>query len=399
MFNFDEPTLRTNIDSVKWSSPQEQLQESNTPDRDYLPMWIADMDFETAPAVKQAILDRAANGTFGYSDIPDEFGQTISSWWKNRHHFLIDPSNIIFVSGVVPAISSAVRSLTNVAEKIVVQPPVYNIFYNSIVNNGRRVYEVPLTHDAEENVYSMDFDALENAFSDPLTTMMILCNPHNPTGNIWSKEDLSRLGDLADKYGVIILSDEIHCEVVRPGLAHIPFASASDVCRDVAITCASPSKAFNTAGIHAAYAMIDNPRIRARFERGINNDEVAEPNSFACRAVIAAYTRCEQWLNELNSYIQANKDYATEKITNANIRTRITESNATYLLWLDCSAITDNAQDLVDYIYTTTGLKLASGEIYGANGKSFIRMNVATQRYRVEDGVNRFISAVHNYLS
>ncbi len=387
MFDFDKPTDRTHIDSVKWDT-------SDNPHGDELPMWIADMDFETAPAVQQALLDRVSNGTFGYSDIPEEFSTTISSWWEKRHDFAISADNIIFVSGVVPAISSAVRSLTNVAEKVVVQPPVYNIFYNSIVNNGRRVYEVPLTRNAHSGEYFMDFDALETAFQDPLTTLMILCNPHNPTGNVWTREELARVGKLARKYGVTVVSDEIHCEIIRPGMHHIPFASASDDCREVAVTCASPSKAFNTAGLHAAYAMIDNPRIRARFERGINNDEVAEPNAFACRAVIAAYAHSEDWLDEINVYIQANKDYATDMITRADIGVHVTPSDSTYLLWLDCSKITDDAEKLVGVIHRVTGLRLASGDIYGTGGKSFIRMNVGTQRYRVEDGVARFIEGV-----
>lgn len=386
MFDFDTLIDRTHTDSVKWSGAKNEL-----------PMWIADMDFETAPAVKQAIVNRVHNGAFGYSDIPDEFNRTIAQWWKDQHDFDISPDNIIFVSGVVPAISSAVRSLTNVAEKVVIQPPVYNIFYNSIINNGRRILAAPLLCDESTGSYSMDFEALEKALSDPLATLMILCNPHNPTGNLWSKKDLARVGELASTYGVTVLSDEIHCEVRRPGMAHIPFASASEICRRVAVTCASPSKAFNTAGIHSAYAMIDNPHIRARFERGINNDEVAEPNAFACRTTIASYAQGGQWLSELNTYIQANKDYAQKTMEKAQLDVKVTPSNATYLLWIDCSCLTDNAQELVDHIYKETGLKVASGQIYGDGGKAFIRMNVGTQRSRVEDGIARFITGVKTF--
>ncbi len=384
---FDTPIDRTHISSMKWNVHNGEL-----------PMWVADMDFATAPAILNAMQARLNNGTFGYSDIPDDFYTTVSTWWKEQHNFEIAPENIIFTCGVVPAISSAVRSLTNVAEKVVVQPPVYNIFYNSIINNGRRVLEAPLARDTQSGEYSMDFEALEDAFSDPLTTLMILCNPHNPTGNIWTAEDLAHVGDLAAAHHVTVLSDEIHCEVVRPGMKHIPFDSVNETCRNVAITCASPSKAFNIAGLHSAYTMIDNDLLRHRFERGANTDEVAEPNAFACASTIAAYQNGYDWLTSLNQYIQRNKDYARKTIENSRVPISVTPSDATYLLWLDCSEFTEDAQELANKIRQKSGLILSAGNIYGECGRQFLRINLGTTFARVHDGVNRLLTSCESLI-
>lgn len=376
---FDELTDRTAIHSVKWDvAPGE------------LPMWVADMDFATAPVVQEALARRLANGTFGYSDIPAAFGETVAAWWRERHGVSFDPTHVIYTSGVVPALSSIVRSLTNVAEKVLVQPPVYNIFYNSIVNNGRRVLESPLRY--TDGRYSMDFDDLEAKLSDPLCTLMILCNPHNPTGNVWTREELARLGELCARHHVVVASDEIHCEIVRPGMGHVSFMAASETCRSLGVTCASPSKAFNTAGLHSAYVVVDNPLLRHRVVRGLNTDEVAEPNSFAIEATMAAYTGGAPWLDGLRAYIQGNKDVAAERIGREVPGVHVVPSNATYLLWLDCSRLLGDrrAADLAGVLRRETGLVLSDGAIYGAGGERFLRMNLGTQRVRVMDGLDRF---------
>lgn len=376
---FDEPTDRTAIHSVKWGvAPGE------------LPMWVADMDFATAPVVQEALARRLANGTFGYSDIPAAFGETVAAWWQERHGVSFDPAHVIYASGVVPALSSIVRSLTNVAEKLLVQPPVYNIFYNSIVNNGRRVLESPLRY--ADGRYSIDFDDLEGKLSDPLCTLMILCNPHNPTGNLWTREELALLGELCARHRVVVVSDEIHCEIVRPGRGHVPFMAASETCRSLGVACASPSKAFNTAGLHSAYVVIDDPLLRHRVVRGLNTDEVAEPNSFAIEATMAAYAGGAPWLDGLRTYIQGNKDVAAERIAREVPGVYAVPSDATYLLWLDCSELLGDrtAADLAAALRRETGLVLSDGAIYGAGGERFLRMNLGTQRVRVMDGLDRF---------
>ncbi len=270
-YNFDEPVNRRNTHSLKWDVKEQEL-----------PMWVADMDFQTASEIQEAIRERAAHGVFGYSIVPEEWYQAYMGWWEKRHHFSMEKEWLVFCTGVVPAISSMVRKLTTAGENVLVQTPVYNIFFNSIVNNGRNIVESPLRYDG--NTYQMDFEDLERKFSDPQTTLMILCNPHNPVGRIWSREELEQVGGLCRKYHVTVISDEIHCDLTSPGQEYIPFASVSENCKNTSITCMAPTKAFNLAGLQTAAVAVPNPNLRHKVWRGLNTDEVAEPNSFAVEA-------------------------------------------------------------------------------------------------------------------
>lgn len=388
---FDEPVDRTAISSMKWNVADGEL-----------PMWVADMDFQTAPCITEALKKRVANGTFGYTDIPDEWSTAITNWWKTRYGMDVDPVHITFTTGVIPAISSLVRSLTNVAEKVVIQPPVYNIFTNSIVNNGRRVLNNPLIYSNGE--YSIDFDDLENKLSDPLARLMIVCNPHNPSGNVWSRDDLARIGELCAKYDVTVISDEIHCDVIRPGLTHTPFAAASETNRRISVTCSSPSKAFNVAGLQSAYFFCDDAGLRARAVRGVNTDEVAEPNDFAVFSTIAAYEHGADWLDQLCQVAQRNKDYANRVIGERCAELlHMVPSDSTYLAWIDCSGLLDRVGDATaerfcDYLREHTGLILSYGGIYGENGARFLRMNLGTRADLVIDGLNRLVTGADDYV-
>ncbi|WP_289097972.1 MalY/PatB family protein [uncultured Bifidobacterium sp.] len=387
---FDDEVSRDGIFSMKWDVASGEL-----------PMWVADMDFRTAPAIREALAKRVENGTFGYTDVPAEFMRAVAQWWGRQYGMDVDPAHVTFVSGVVPAISSLVRSLTNVAEKVVIQPPVYNIFTNSIVNNGRRVLTNPLKY--EHGRYAIDFDDLEEKLADPLARLMIVCNPHNPTGNVWSREDLAHIGELCAKHDVTVVSDEIHCDVIRPGMTHTPFAAASETNRRISVTCSSPSKAFNTAGLHSAYFFADDAGLRARAVRGVNTDEVAEPNDFAVQTLIAAYTDGADWLRRLNAVVQRNKDYAAEQLAAHAVGLTPAPSDATYLLWIDCSRLLDEAGDTTaerfcDYLREHTGLALSYGGIYGVNGERFVRMNLGTRADLVVDGVGRLIAGARDYV-
>ena len=298
-YNFDKQVNRRNTGSLKWDVPENEL-----------PMWVADMDFETVPEVKDALAKRVEHGVFGYSILPNEWSASYVKWWKRRHGLELDPDKLIFVTGIVPAISSAVRKLTTPAENVLVQTPTYNIFFNSIVNNGRNVVECPLAYDGEK--YEMDFEALEEKLSDPQTSLMILCNPHNPVGRIWERETLARVGELCEKYHVTVLSDEIHCDITRPGTGYLPFASVSETCKNISVTCIAPTKAFNIAGIQTAAVMIPIEALHHIVWRALNTDEVAEPNVFAIGAAIAAYTKGEDWLEELRAYLFENRAYMTD---------------------------------------------------------------------------------------
>ena len=294
MFDFDKETDRRNTGSLKWDVKENEL-----------PMWVADMDFETAPAVINAIKARAEHGIFGYSVLPDKWYDAYIGWWKTRHGFSIDRDWLIFCTGVIPAISSIVRKLTTPAEKVVLLTPVYNIFFNSVLNNGRVVLECPL--DYSDGSYSIDFKALEKCLSDPQTSLMILCNPHNPIGKIWDAETLRRVADMCKKYSVTVISDEIHCDLTDPGCEYIPFASVSDTARLNSITCAAPTKSFNIAGLQTAAVIVPDPVLRHKVWRSLNTDEVAEPNVFAVDAVVAAYDEGAEWFDALRGYIYDNK--------------------------------------------------------------------------------------------
>ncbi|QWU18340.1 pyridoxal phosphate-dependent aminotransferase [Paenibacillus sophorae] len=360
-----------------------------------LPMWVADMDFETAPAVLEALRRKVDRGIFGYTIMPDEYRQAVGGWWTRRHQFPIEQDWILFATGVVPAISSIVRKMTDVGENVLIQPPVYNIFYNSIRNNGRNLLKNNLIY--REGQYSIDFDDLERKLADPQTTLMILCNPHNPIGKVWDRDTLARIGELCAKYRVLVLSDEIHCDLTDPGVTYTPFASVSNLCAENSITCIAPSKAFNLAGLQAASVVVPNLYIRHKVNRGLKTDEVGEPNAFAIEATIAAFTQGDAWLDELRGYIKDNKNIAADYIRRHIPQIQIVQSEATYLLWMDCYRITCDAGRLCEVIRNETGLHLSSGSDYGQNGQSFLRMNLGTQQSRVLEGLERLNQGVQRY--
>jgi cystathionine beta-lyase len=360
-----------------------------------LPMWVADMDFETADEITSAILKRAGHGVYGYSVVPGEWYQAIIHWWERRHNFQMDKEWLLFCTGVVPAISSIVRKMTTVGENVLVQTPVYNIFFNSIVNNGRHILESPLEYENEE--YSIDFEDLEIKLSNSQTTMMILCNPHNPVGKIWDKETLKKIGDLCWKHNVLVVSDEIHCDLTEPDCEYIPFASVSEKCRENSITCIAPTKAFNLAGLQTSAIMIPNKNLRHKVNRAINTDEVAEPNTFAITAAIAAFNNGEQWLDELCEYIFENKQIVNDYLKKEIPDIRLVPSKATYLLWLDCRKVAGSDGEFAGFIRKETGLYLSKGSQYGKAGDGFIRMNIACPKETLYEGLTRLKQGVEAY--
>ncbi len=383
-FDFDAPTARRDTGSLKWDVGENEL-----------PMWVADMDFRTAPAVTEAIVRRAKEGIFGYTVVPDEWYAAISRWWEARHGFHIPHEWLTFCTGVVPAVSSIVRRVTNVGDRVVLQTPVYDIFFHSVENAGRVVSESPLIY--ENGVYRADFEDLERKLSDPLATMMILCNPHNPVGKIWTREELATAGALCKKHGVTLLSDEIHCDLTDPGAEYVPFASVSAECREVGVTCLSASKAFNLAGLQSAAVAVPEEHLRAKIVRGLNSDEVAEPNCFAALATVAAFREGGDWLDALRAYLAANKRAAVSAITDLAPGVRVVPQNATYLLWLDCGELTKNTDGLRDFLRKETGLYLSAGSPYRGNGAQFLRMNVACQRDVLAKGLEKFADGIRKY--
>lgn len=374
-FDFDKVVNRRGTNSYKWDVKENEL-----------PLWVADMDFETAPCVKDAIQTRAAHGIYGYSIVPDAWAESYVYWWKKRHSFEINPQWLIFCTGIVPAISTCVRKLTTPAEKVLIQTPCYNIFFNSIVNNGRNVVESPLAYDAKNGRYSINFEQLEKDLSDPQVSLMILCNPQNPTGNIWSRNELARIGELCEKYGVTVLSDEIHCDITEPGKGYVPFASASEACARISVSCISPTKCFNIAGINTAAVCVPDNFLRHKVWRALNTDEVAEPNVFAVDAAVAAFTKGEEWLCALNEYLWQNRLYAKRFIEEKLPDFRVTEGEATYLLWVN---VGKNGDAFAEALRTETGLFINGGAEYGKCGESFVRINLACPKTVLEEAMNR----------
>ncbi|MBO4927678.1 MAG: pyridoxal phosphate-dependent aminotransferase [Clostridiales bacterium] len=378
-YDFDRIIDRTGTGSWKWKNG-----------KDMLPMWVADMDFETCPKVKEALQNRAAHGIYGYSVLGKNWHQAYMSWWKERHDFEIEKEWLVFVTGVIPAISAAVRKLTTPGENVLIQTPVYPVFFNSIENNGRNVLENRLLYDRETVSYRIDWEDLKEKLADPQTTLMILCNPQNPSGNIWDKETLQKIGELCYENHVIVISDEIHCDLVVPGCGYIPFASVSDINKQISVTCVAPTKTFNIAGIQTAAVIVPNKDLRHKMWRGINTDEVGEGNCFSVTAVESAFTKeGGQWLDALREYVFENRRIAEEFIGKNISSLRVIPSSATYLMWVDCERITEDADQLVDFLEKEAKLMLNSGVEFGGNGKTFVRINLACPRSMLEDGLLR----------
>ena len=383
-YDFDTVIDRKNTASLKWDVKENEL-----------PMWVADMDFRTAPEITEAIAKRVEHGVYGYSVMPEEWYDAYINWWSSRHGLVMEREGLIFCTGVVPAISSAVRKLTTPGERVLIQTPVYGVFFNSILNNGRQIAENHLC--CNGNGYDIDFDDLEEQLGDPQTTLMILCNPHNPIGKIWNRETLARIGSLCKKYNVTVLSDEIHCDLTDPGCEYVPFASVSEECQSISITAFAPTKTFNLAGLQTAAVYVHDKVLRHKMWRGLNTDEVAEPNAFAVTAAVAAFTQGENWLNELRQYIYENKAIVREFLEKELPQVKLVPSQATYLLWLNCSEITNSAEMLAEFIREETGLFLSHGRQFGSNGCRFLRMNIACPKATLKDGLERLKTAIDKY--
>ncbi|MBR8466097.1 pyridoxal phosphate-dependent aminotransferase [Campylobacter sp. faydin G-140] len=383
MYNFDEIVDRAGTFSSKWNTQKDEL-----------PMWVADMDFKAAPEILDTLKERLDKGTFGYSHIPDEWAEAISIWWQTRHNVKFKTEWAVFCTGVIPAISSAIRKFSKVGDKILVQSPVYHVFYRAITNNDRQIVQNELLYDGD--AYSIDFNNLEQKLSDPLTKMMILCNPHNPIGKIWSKDELKRIGELCLKHNVLVVSDEIHCDITDPCRHYTPFAGICDEFAQNSLTCISPTKAFNIAGLQSSAIIAPNDTLRRQIQQAVYADDIGEPNSFAIVAAVTAFTKGSAWLDEMNAYVSENKRIVDKFIKDESLPVHLVRCEATYLLWLDCSAFCDDATQFTKFLREKTGLWLNDGNIYRSD-RAFVRMNIATQRSRLLEGLKRLKNGINLY--
>ncbi len=364
--------------SYKWDS---------IPNPDMIPLWVADMDFKTAPCVIEALARRVDHGVFGYTLVDDSYYEALTGWFASRHGYDIDSRMVIYTSGVVPAISAIIKALARPGEGVIVQTPVYNCFFSSIRNNGCRIVESPLLRkdlSPSEFTYRIDFDDLERKAADPANTLLLLCNPHNPAGRIWSREELAKAAGICRRHGVRVVSDEIHCELTMPGLAYVPYATVDPS----GVICLSPSKAFNTAGLQIANIVCPDDSVRRAVDRAININEVCDVNPFGIADLKAAYTpEGAAWLDALRGYIAGNYELTREVITRELPGCPMATLEATYLPWIDVSALCIPSEELEERLKTEAKVWVNCGEMYGRGG--FIRLNIACPRQRLREGLER----------
>lgn len=378
---FDTLTQRRGTASYKWDS---------APQDDVLPMWVADMDFETAPVIVRALQKRVAHGIFGYTRVPDSYYEAVAGWFGRRHGWNIEKEWIIYTSGVVPALSAVIKALTVPGDKVIVQGPVYNCFFSSIRNNGCNMVSNSLV--CHDRTYTMDFDDLERKASDPSARLLLLCNPHNPAGRVWTRDELMRLADICRRHHVRIVSDEIHCEIVSPGYHYTPFGSLPGTMDDGAIVCCSPSKAFNTAGLQIANIVCADAGVRKLIDRAININEVCDVNPFGVVALEAAYSdEGEEWLTALNRYLHNNYQVLVKCFDEHLPQFPVVRLEGTYLVWVDCSCLHMSSAGIERELLDNERVWINAGEMYGAEGAAFVRINIACPRIRLEEGLKRIV--------
>lgn len=384
-FDFDTPVDRRGSASYKWDSMPEGV----------LPMWVADMDFKTAPCIIEALRRRVDHGVFGYTRVPDEYYDATVNWFERRHGWTIDRTHIIYTSGVVPAISAIIKAMTRPGDKVLVQTPAYNCFFSSIRNNGCRALCNLLTID-KSGYYTIDFDALERQAADPDCRVMLLCNPHNPAGRVWSRDELARIADICLRHDIFVIADEIHCELTYPGHDYTPWATVNDEMTQRSAICVSPSKAFNIAGLQIANIIAPDAAIRARIDRAINDNEVCDVNPFGVAATIAAYNGGEAWLDALRGYLYDNYRLVCKVIGENAANCRVTPAEGTYLAWIGCRATGLSSEALDALLREKAGVQLSPGTIYGPGGDGFMRLNYACPRDILKLGLDRIVTALES---
>lgn len=388
-YDFSRPTDRRGTDSYKWDS---------APEANIIPLWVADMDFETFPCITEALQRRVAHGIFGYTRVPEAYYEAVCRWFKKRHGWHINREDIIYTSGVVPAVSAVIKALTLPGDQVIVQGPVYNCFFSSIRNNGCETVSNSLIYNKEELRYEIDFDDLERKLKHERARLMLLCNPHNPGGRVWTRDELTRVAELCRKYGVRVVSDEIHCELTLYDNEYVPFGSLPDELSRDSITCCSPSKAFNTAGLQIANIVCRDAEVRNRIDRAININEVCDVNPFGVIALQAAYSdEGYEWLTQLRKYISANYDLLLERFARELPKCKVMRMEGTYLAWIDCSELHIPSDEIEKMLMHENKVWVNAGSMYGAEGAAFIRINMACTSELLNEGITRIVNGLGAY--
>ena len=372
---FDRGVERRGTGSYKWDSVP-----------GLLPLWVADMDFATAPVIIDALHRRVDMGAFGYTLVGEDYYRAVADWFGRRHGWAIERDSIMYTSGVVPALSAIIKALTAPGDKVIVQTPVYNCFFSSIRNNGCEILANPLRYTSDS--YEMDFDDLAAKVADPAAKVLLLCNPGNPVGRVWTRDELTTLAGLCHDNGVVVVSDEIHCELVYPGYRYTPYGTLPREFVEQSVTCVSPSKAFNTAGLQIASIITPNADFRRRIDRAININEVCDVNPFSVVGTIAAYNEGEEWLEQLIAYLKGNYDMMADFCRSRMPQLPICRLEGTYLVWMNVAALGMTGEELGKRLIDEQSLWLNAGEMYGDD--HFIRWNIACPRTRLAEALGRF---------
>ena len=381
-YDFDEPIVRRGTNCVKWDE---------TSDSDMIPMWVADMDFRVAPAIQKALEERVAHGVFGYNIVPESYYEAVVSWFRRRHQWEIDRKSILYTTAVVPAVSCVIKALTMPGEKVLILSPAYNCFFSSVKNNGCEVLESGLKR--VDLRFEVDWDDFEAKCANEKTTLFLLCNPHNPCGRVWTREELQRMYDICQTHGVIVASDEIHCELIMPGYEFVPFGTITDNC----VVMNSPSKNFNTAGLQIANIITKNPSWRRRINRAININEVCDVNPFGIVALQAAYNESEDWLDALNQYLWQNYQTLCDFFAREMPLLKVTRLEGTYLVWVDHSALGICTDDFFQRLLNEGHVWVSAGTMYGRKtGEGFIRINIACPRSQLDEALRRMAAVVNS---
>lgn len=380
-YNFDEIVPRQGTQSLKWANPARE---------DEIPMWVADMDFKTAPAVTQALINRARHAIYGYT-LPDEdYRQAVIGWFARRHGWQLQSDWILPVTGVVPALAAVLAAVSQKGDKIILQTPVYNCFFSVIKNYRCEVLSNPLRQ--QNGRWEMDFADLEKKAADPQAKILFLCNPHNPVGRVWSEQELRRVGEICLRHHVFVVADEIHCELTAPGVRYTPFAALSPAFLKYSITCTSPSKAFNLAGLQAANIFAADETVREQIKHGLEKTETGGIGCFGTEGLIAAYNEGAEWLDELNAYLHQNflflQDFFARRLPDISV----SELEGTYLVWADCRRLGKPSSWLCAQL-RKEGVRVNPGAQYGPEGEGFIRINIACPRALLQTALERLAQA------
>lgn len=379
-FDFNAPVVRRGSGCMKWDE---------APDSDVIPLWVADMDFRTAPNIIRALSNRVEHGVFGYTFVDDEYYQRLTDWFSSRHGWTFDRGQVIYTSGVVPALSAIIKALTSPGDGVIVQTPVYNCFFSSIRNNGCKIIENPLICEESgkgEFTFRIDYNDLQEKLRRQDARILLLCNPHNPAGRVWTAEELRRIAEICREENVSVVSDEIHCELCMPGYSYTPFATIEPS----AIVCTSPSKAFNTAGLQIANIVCPDEGTRVKVDRAINDNEVCDVNPFGIVALKASYSQeGEEWLSQLIEYLHGNYMMMKTMLQEAVPDFKVSKLEGTYLPMIDVRAYGMPVENLERDLLEQVKIWVNSSAMYGCEG--FLRINIATQRQNLRAGISRLI--------